>query len=551
MILIQKLKSFGLLLKTYIRFAYLFVTRSRRHIVGTFLVLIALVLALGAYFSLTTSKELLEELQIPTVSVTRISDLSGSGSSLPVIATVQAVSEASVRAESGGVITSVKASLGDKVSAGQILATLESKSQYASVVQAQGMLDAARAAYSRTAAGNRSEVKDITNASALQAQNSLATARTSANAAIASAYSTNADTLNKLDILYTDSTSLLPRIRFYIKDAALAQRIEQQRVLLGQMVKEDTSRGRLLSDTEVDKEIARAYDRTKVMRDYVDMVAEALTKTAVSDIEMVQVQGLVGSAAGARASQSGSLSALTGATQGLQGAQTATVIAQKQQSVDASVRTEDIASAAASLKQAQGAVMAASAQYEKTLIRTPISGTLNSFSLKRGDYVAQSSPVAQVANNGALELVTYITSQDRSRISVGQSVAIEGGAQGIVVTIAPAVDIATRKIEVRIGIPSNSKMLDNGTSVRVELGSVQSVATATSSLYIPLTALKVRGEKYAALIVSENDILKEVSVSIGSLSGSTVEILSGLTPEMELVLDARGHKAGDIVARAQ
>ena len=60
---------------------------------------------------------------------------------------VEAVSEANLQAETGGRITSVSVDVGDTVSAGKVLATIESSAQRAALVQAQGAYEAAVAAF--------------------------------------------------------------------------------------------------------------------------------------------------------------------------------------------------------------------------------------------------------------------------------------------------------------------------------------------------------------------------------------------------------------------
>jgi len=61
---------------------------------------------------------------------------------------------------------------------------------------------------------------------------------------------------------------------------------------------------------------------------------------------------------------------------------------------------EDVAASQAALKQAQVPGLCAR-QSRKSIIRAPISGTINSFSLKVGDYVSPTQEVLTVANNGA------------------------------------------------------------------------------------------------------------------------------------------------------
>src|SRR5690606_35525674 len=106
------------------------------------------------------------------------------------------------------------------------------------------------------------------------------------------------------------------------------------------------------------------------------------------------------------------------------------------------------------------------AAYEKTIVRSPIAGSVNALYLKEGTYVAPGTPAAVVANNGSLEITTSVGETEGARIKIGDRVRIENTADGVVTAIAPAIDPMTGKISVKIGVEDDST-LDNGSTVRV------------------------------------------------------------------------------------
>src|SRR5690606_25450209 len=63
-----------------------------------------------------------------------------------------------------------------------------------------------------------------------------------------------------------------------------------------------------------------------------------------------------------------------------------------------------VSAADAQVKQALGTLRAAQAQYAKTIIRTPIAGTVNRIDVKAGDFVTAFTPIATIANNNALTI---------------------------------------------------------------------------------------------------------------------------------------------------
>ena len=80
-----------------------------------------------------------------TVTVAPVSELANNDSGLPLLGTVTSVSEATIRSESSGKLTRVYKQLGDTVVAGQVIAEFENSGERASVLQAEGAYDAAKA----------------------------------------------------------------------------------------------------------------------------------------------------------------------------------------------------------------------------------------------------------------------------------------------------------------------------------------------------------------------------------------------------------------------
>jgi RND family efflux transporter MFP subunit len=209
------------------------------------------------------------------------------------------------------------------------------------------------------------------------------------------------------------------------------------------------------------------------------------------------------------------------------------------------------ASADASVKTAQGAYLAALARLEKTIVRSPITGTLNSLTIETGDYVTPSAQVAVVGNNSALEVETYITSEDSVRIKVSDSVKINKNISGVVTRVASAVDPVTKKIQVRIGIVDENSNLVNGQSVRVEISNTNKnmlSSVTPTQVKIPLSAVKITPRETYVFTLSASNTLLSVPVELGALLGDDVEILGGLTGDMQIVKDARGLKSGEMVS---
>jgi multidrug resistance efflux pump len=172
------------------------------------------------------------------------------------------------------------------------------------------------------------------------------------------------------------------------------------------------------------------------VRDFLDTLIRALNSgIATSESSEAAISAYITTANTARAAVVGAISALISAQSSLESAQKAA--------------EQGTGSSAAALTQAQAGLASARANLEKTIVRAPISGTINSLSLKVGDYLSAGSVAVVIANNGALEVIAYITANDASEISTGSTVTIEtagGTVTGTITRIAPAIDPATKKV---------------------------------------------------------------------------------------------------------
>ncbi len=462
--------------------------------------------------------------QTPGVTVASILSLSSNISPISIAGTVNSLSEATVRAEASGQITRVYTALGRYAAAGSILAEVENASQRAAVQQAQGAVDAATAGASVS-------------------QTTLAAARTGAVNALLSAYSVVDKSVHAdIDPMFSNPEGVRPQFNVQSSNSQAKINVENTRPQLGAILARMQAKSSTLSSIEnLQLEIDTATKELRQLRDFLDTVIVTLNSgIATGGITDAVIAGYSTTASTARASVTASLSALSAAGQALE-------VAQK--SSDTTVAQS---ASQAALTQATAALAAARAGLEKTIVRAPISGTVNSFSLKVGDYLSAGTVAVVIANNGALEVLAYITDADAREIAVGNQATIQnngGDTRGVVTRIAPAIDPATKKIEVRIGIAEGAKSLVNGQSATVaivrnaHLGGLNKNAR----IIIPLAALKIGAADMTIFTVSSSSILEAHPVMIGELLGDRVVLTDGATSDMLIVTDARGLRAGQKV----
>ncbi len=442
---------------------------------------------------------------LPTVRLASLSSLTATGGLVDVVGTVRSESEANILAKTGGVVQVLHTSLGSAVPAGFVIAEVENASERATVLQAEGAYDAVIAARSAT---------------------SLPETETLARSRYQEAYTT-VDTVLRADIdtFFGNPTSYGPALLISAGGIGDPTAISRRRADLDTLMTTWRSHVATADATNPATLLDEAYTNTQTISLFLSDLA-VIANERDSGATATQLTAL----ATARASIDGLLSTISTA-----------------RTTYRTTSTGATASADASVKQALGALNGAQANLEKTLVRAPIAGTVNFLSLHVGDYVTSLSHVATVAQNGALEIVAYVSIDDRGALTIGQHVAVAGGGTGIITSVSPALNPVTKQIEVHIAVEGKST-LENGQAVHVQLASTPTVpVTASGPLMLPLTTLKLTPAARVVFSVGEDGRLVAHPVDIGEVRGDRIEIRTSLPSDLRIVVDARGLSEGQKV----
>ena len=515
-------------------------SRTRTIIAG---ILILALIGFGVYALLPKGDSASDETtssSTRSVELKSVAALSTNADDLAVVGIVQSQAEATVRTESSGQVTGVYRVLGDTVSAGSVIAEMDNATQRASVLSAQGGLQGAEAQLAKVKIGTRVEQIAIL-------ESASAAAHTGAVNTLLSAYSTIDDAVHHTaDLMFSNADTNAPTFNLTVTDSQLSVDLKDQRVVMNTFISRESLRGDTLANTEssasLHDEIVRTEIEVRATRDFFDDLISALGKSVISSsVSASDISGWKSAASAARSTLSGALASLSAAD-------TSLTTTDQNLALSASGATaEDIASAEAVVTQAQGGLASARAALEKTIIRAPISGTINMLTLTRGNFESAGTPVVTIANNGSLEVLAYVSEYDAQRLVVGGTVSIDETASGVITRIAPALDPVSKKIEVRIAI-GNGKNLTNGQSVIVQFGGQKSEVTSNpKELIIPLSAIKIEVDSTTVFSVGTEGTLVAHPVELGALLGDRVVVKSGLTAKDVIVVDARGLKSGMLV----
>lgn len=487
-------------------------------------IIVAVILAFFGIKKLTTSTpdEVTVTSQKATVSVFPVTELADSNS-VNLIGTVSSLNEAKILSEASGRVTSVNTKLGASVSAGSVIATLENSSQRAAVVQAEGSYEAALAGAAQSDVGvNEAEI-------------ALTSSKNSAVNVYRSAYSTSASVLtDSIDKIFTDPKASTPGVR--IGGTSYTQSLNSARVALQTVMPAWKAEVDTISANDnLDNLLSSARNNVLQVLSLVDTsILLVNSNNNTSNLSDSELSALSIEFAGARATLNGILSSIDNAKTSLNTAEDTL------ERIKLGGTNSNVSSANAQVKIALGSLQAARANLAKTIIRTPISGTVNELSVKTGDYIGSFAPIAIIANNKALEITTFLNGNDSALVSVGETVKINNDSEGIITKISPAVNAVTGKTEVVIGTESSE--LKNGDTVTITLKNSTPTATISDVIRIPLTAVKLTSNKSFVFTVTDNKLVAH-EIILGVPNGDMVEVVSGIDHTWNIVSDARGLSA--------
>lgn len=488
----------------------------------------------------------------PEVSLANVTELGNKSTALSLVGKVTSLNEASIRSETPGTITTLRVKLGDVIGAGSIIATLSNDTERAQLLQAEGAYEASRASLAKVQSGARSEQRDISNLSVTAAKANESESQRLALTTITNTFATLDDAIRgKTDTLFTNPRSRSATLNVEIPDTRLSQQIERERMEIEELLQSRELRLKTLTTSSaLDAELSQLDTETRILKSYLDDVITGLGKLqATTQLPQTTIDGYRASATLARSMVGGALANISNSRDQLSAKKTASEIAIKQQTQTVSgERPEDIQIAQAGVTQALGNLRASQARYEKTIIRSPISGTVNSLSITLGDFVGAYEPVAVVGNNGALEIIIGATEESARELAVGQPVLIEGTTKGIITRIASALDPKTQKIEIRIGVVDQNDTLVNGASVRVEFTREHADATKTTNeISLPLASIKMTPDGAFVFTVTASSTIEAHKIELGAIQGEVIRVEKGITSDMVIVTDARGLKPGETV----
>jgi len=201
---------------------------------------------------------------------------------------------------------------------------------------------------------------------------------------------------------------------------------------------------------------------------------------------------------------------------------------------------QDLVAATARRDRDRAAVAEGEARLDRSVVRSPVRGTVVERAIDPGEVAPPGAPVATVQDDGRLKIEVSVPDTEIGRIGVDGRATIRVDARpgeripARVRYVAPSADPVTRTFPVELVVGSTDAGLRPGLVVRAEMerGQVDGAVAA------PLEALVVGVDGTVAFVVEDCRAHRR-PVRTGGSEGDTVLVLEGLSVGDELVVQGQ------------
>lgn len=442
-----------------------------------------------------------------------------------------------------GQIASVRIAVGQHVGAGQTLATLDGADLAAQLQQAQAALQLQEANLQGLQAGATPQSVAQAQTGISNAQASLLQAKQSVLQASQDAFLKSSNAIhNDVDLFINNPHSVSPSLALTLSNSQLQSSITSDRVtmenLLAQWQAYENSlpSDPSLIDANSVASTTRAYLQqvSSYLTEVSQGLAQAVPSTTYSASTIAAYQGDV--AAGA-SNVSGDISALNSAQTSIQTAQSGLASAQAALTVTQQPATAPaLAAQEASIAAAQANVNLAQANLAKTVLSSPIAGTITVNNAHVGETASVGTPVISMVSDSRFQMDTYVSEADIAKVKVGDTAEVTLDAYqndapfpAHVIQVDPAATVqnGVSSYKVTLQFDQNDPRIQNGMTGSALI----TTQTIQQALSVPTSAIITNGTSTFVIVHgSSGNAQTPVVTGISNGQGMT-QIVSGISAQ--------------------
>lgn len=438
--------------------------------------------------------------------------------------------------ETAGRVSRVNVKVGDIVKQGQVLASVGSGDQYATVLQRQARVDSEAAKLAEVQRGARAE--DITIATT-EVEGARTTYEQNLQALvdqIKDSYAKVDDGVRaKADQLFKNPRTVYPEVLAF-DNYALRMSVNDQRLRIGEMLAAWQKTIATLSTGAYSVTyLNEARNNLSTARNFFNDLSEGVSSLTAGDaLPQATVDKYKADISAARSAISASISALSAAEQAYKTSQNAYTRAQDQLALKKAGSTiEQINSQAALLKSAQADLQSARAILGRTNIVAPFDGLITKVDTKEGEIASVNTNVIGMISASSYEIESFISESDIAKVRIDQPARVTLDAYGKdIVFMAKTVQVDPAETVLDGVSTYKTKLQFTVADERIRSGMTANIIIQTAekpaSVVIPQKALFLEaGEKMVTIDQGGKRINRKVETG-GINSNGDIEVLSGL-----------------------
>jgi len=499
------------------------------------------VLAVGSYFYFGNSGSEVAYNFIIAEKKTVIQEVSVTGR-------VNPTSNIELAFEKSGKVKKIYAAVGSQVFAGQTMIELENGDAAANLAAAKATLKAAEAKLAELNAGARAEELAISETKAKNAEGALEDAKKNLVDKIFDAFTKSDDAVrNKADQLFSNPKSENPQLNFSVNDFSLENDIESGRYLAEKTLTDwQKSLSALNTGSDLNAYVAEAENNLEKIKKLFEKVSLAVNSlTSGASLSQTTIDGWKADISTARTNINTAIGNLSAANEKLRSSNSALNLARNELTLTKAGSTpEAITQQEAVVEKAAADVAANLSALEKTIIKSPLSGTVSKIDTDVGEIVQASVAIARVISNTIFKIEADVPEADIAKIKIGDEArtTLDAYGSGIffdatVVSIEPA----ERIIDGVATYKTTFQFTKDDPRIRSGMTANINVVTAKKEnvLAVPARAIYAKdGKKYVNIYLNpEKNEERQIEAGIQGSDGN-VEIISGIN-EGEKIITSR------------
>jgi len=484
--------------------------------------------------------------------------------------------------KNSGKLVRLKAVVGKKVKAGELLAQQDTgilNAQLSEMLAGvdvakaqlenyQAALNAQRAKLEELKRGTRPEEVRVQETKVENAKTALADAKQNLVNTLQDSYTKSDDAVrSKADQIFENPQSSNPQLKFTIADQQLENDIRWERLLIENTLKTwKASLDQLTTESNLNSYISAAKQNLNKIKSFSDRSALAVSKI-LSNIAQTTIDKWTTDISTARTNINTAVTNLSTAEEKLRTAISNLTLAENELALKkAGTVTEQIAAQEAQvgqakanitlqearIKQTEASTEGVRAQIRELTLSAPVAGVITKVNGEIGETIKSETIVVSMMPSGNLQIDVDISEADVVNVKVGQAVKITLDAfdaiaewTGKIVKIDPAETVKGGAIyyKTTVFFDKEDERIRSGMTANIWV----KTASKENALYIPLGAIKEKRGKemtdsrlYPYVEVLEGSQVKEKEVQTG-IKGNNgmIEIISGLNEGEQVILSTK------------